>query len=191
MIPKERVILVVTLLLLLLLCAMSSHSSSSSSSAGAGFDPNALPWVLVNTRYTEDQKGRPLKEEDSVVTDNLVFTAEEISRFREKSEVRCPTYGCCPSCWAAGPVALVCAECNPPDRWPGMVYRCVKVDRGHGDVRWVDGRALARITGRPVKVPVADHRVKWIRTPDVELTEFDFRHLMGGKDHEAFGRLFV
>ena len=154
-------------------------------------DESLIPWVIVNTRYTEDQKGMPLKEEDSVVTDNLVFTADEISRFREKSDVRCPTYGCCPTCWAAGPVALLCAECKPAERSPTVVYRCVKVVRGNGDVRWVDGRALAFRTGRPVKVPSADHRVRWLRTPDVELTKEIFRGLVSGEDHEAFRRLFL
>ena len=141
-----------------------------------------VPLELVNLLYTPDQAGQPLKEEDAIVTDNLVFTEEEIQLFRHKSAMRCPTYGCCPTCMAAGPLLKSCAVCSPSAKTkdPEKRYQIVSVwESYNGKRKWLCGRALARLVGAPVEVPLADHRVACIRTPFFTLLSGRCRFLLG------------
>ena len=95
-------------------------------------------WEVVNVWHTADQEGKLLKEEDLVVMDHLVFAWEEMQNFRCKSTMRCPSHGCCPTCWAAGLVAKSCAVCNPPAAECSVRTRCVCAS----ELAWESGEVV-------------------------------------------------
>jgi hypothetical protein len=129
-----------------------------------------------------------------VVADDLVFTSQELAEFKNKSTERCPTFGCCPTCWSAGPVSDICNQCYQDPLYQGPPadssrYKIVKVEQ-RGRVKWVDGRALATMFDLPVKDVMADYRVRWLHQPNIELTEQQFNTLVARKFDSARRKLF-
>jgi hypothetical protein len=65
--------------------------------------------------YTDDQKGKVIRDEDVVQVINGKWIAQHSTKnvmLREKSTGWCPTYGTCSFCFKAGPTgkSCVCAD---------------------------------------------------------------------------------
>jgi hypothetical protein len=61
--------------------------------------------------YTDDQKGKDIRDEDVVRVSNGKWIAQhstETGSWKEKSTGRCPTYGTCSFCFKAGPTGKKC-----------------------------------------------------------------------------------
>ena len=162
---------------------MSKHNSARATTSRP-------PWVRINLNDTPDQKDQPMREEDMVTAEDLVFTADEISQFRTKSAMRCPTFGACPSCWSAGPVGDQCRECPAASRGPDNTYSVLKV-LSPTQIKWVDARAFARLMDFPVAPIAADAQARWFRQPEISLSRATFDTLVARKYEHVKRKLFV
>jgi hypothetical protein len=62
--------------------------------------------VRIIVGYTDDQKGKDIRDEDVVRVSNRKWIAQHSTKtgsWKEKSTGRCPTYGTCSFCFKAGP----------------------------------------------------------------------------------------
>jgi hypothetical protein len=67
--------------------------------------------VRIIVGYTDDQKGKDIRDEDVVRVSNgkwIVQHSTETGSWKEKSTGRCPTYGTCSFCFKAGPTGKKC-----------------------------------------------------------------------------------
>ena len=124
------------------------------------------PEQRVVVAHADDQEGRDIREGDVVRAETgLIFTEEEIGRFRLRSNARCPTYGSCEYCYKAGPVGLKCDDCD------GVGMYKVVFAHPHESERFsrriVDSERLARLFNRSVQVAKADRVFDWMRTPNL------------------------
>jgi hypothetical protein len=67
--------------------------------------------VRIIVGYTDDQKGKDIRDEDVVRVSNGKWIAQcsaKTGTWKEKSMGRCPTYGTCDFCFKAGPTGKKC-----------------------------------------------------------------------------------
>ena len=99
--------------------------------------PNNERYIV--TRYTEDQAGQDIRDEDVIQAENSVwYTKAEIKTWRDKTTAGIPTYGNCVNCYWGGPVGLKCTHCD------GKIikdptYQVHELRRKILDSRWVAG----------------------------------------------------
>ena len=73
--------------------------------------PDDKQYIVV--RYTEDQAGQDIRDEDVIQAENSVwYTKAEIKTWRDKTTAGIPTYGNCVNCYWGGPVGLKCTHCD-------------------------------------------------------------------------------
>ena len=140
---------------------------------------------IINVNYTDDQAGLPIKEEDTIRARNGVwYTQEECSDFRNKSFLRCPTYGNCNRCWVAGPVNKFCRLCNKPD----CGYAIVMVPDYRWGTRIIDAEYLSKLFGQDIhnEVAIADRKESWIRDRTMRL---EFQHIFSELTYDGFKSL--
>ena len=117
----------------------------------------------MNLRYTEDQAGLPIKDEDVIrAEDGMSYTMEEINRFHEKSGDRCPTYGNCDLCYSVGPIGDICDKHGPGGTYKYYIMRWGNYPRPMIDAHYF--ASLMEAPGPPV-VPSADRMFQWLSTP--------------------------
>ena len=71
--------------------------------------------VRIIVGYTDDQKGKDIRDEDVVRVSNGKWIAQhstETGSWKEKSTGRCPTYGTCSFCYKVGPTGKKCDSTN-------------------------------------------------------------------------------
>ena len=149
------------------------------------------PWPSqrIVVAYTEDQEGKDIRDEDVARAENgLLFTEQEVDRFRLRSNARCPTYGSCEYCYKAGPVGLKCEDCD------GIGTYKIVFAHPHDNERYarriVDSERLAKLFHRPIQIAKAD-RVFEGRTPSMTIekrtVERLFKEEMKKVNEELFG----
>ena len=127
--------------------------------------PDDEQYIVV--RYTEDQAGQDIRDEDVIQAENSVwYTKAEIKTWRDKTTAGIPTYGNCVNCYWGGPVGLKCTHCD------GKIikdptYQVHELRRKILDSRWVTG-----YFERGHDVAKADRKHRWIWTGTVQLPSF-------------------
>jgi len=69
----------------------------------------------IVTRYTPDQEGKNIRDEDVVRPSNHRWCyqgGKETATWKSKSVGRCPTYGSCMYCLKSGPLGRFCQDCE-------------------------------------------------------------------------------
>ena len=124
---------------------------------------SAAPIVVALDSYTDEEKGGIIKEADVIRAENGRWCARaEVEAFRQKSRMRCPTYGNCCRCWRSGPVAKWCDRCQARDA--GFQVVALTWRPFSGTRRLVDAEFLARFLGQGHPPARAD-RPCHFRTP--------------------------
>ena len=180
-------------------CAMPSRRVAESGNDTAKGRVGAVDeFQVVNTRYTPDQAGFAMRDEDVIRASGLVFDEEEIRTFRFRSVLGCPTYGCCDSCWNAGPIDMGCPFCSSDravldadgsflNRF-GMV---VSTDGGCGERKIVDAEKLSRLFGKEVLSAEAGYSViVGSQVPETHLTKTVFWDMIRRKYAAEIKELF-
>ena len=139
--------------------------------------------------YTTAQADQPLREEDTIrAQTGILYTEEEIQQFRDKSNARCPTYGSCPHCFAAGPVGEVCTDCTAGDNY--KVVFAYPYDNRSYHRRIVDSETLASALNRPSHPALANRKFNWISTPLTYLTSRKLQRLINQEEHRLAQAIF-
>jgi hypothetical protein len=110
--------------------------------------------------YTDDQKGKDIRDEDVVWASNGKWIAQcstETGNWKEKSTGRCPTYGTCDFCFKAGPTGKKCV-CTD-GRYKILFYRR----------HIIDSIKIAELFEEELEVAKADPMQNWIMTPSMQL----------------------
>ena len=121
--------------------------------------------------YRNEQEGRNIDEDQVIRAEGFFHTSEEVDRFSERSNARCPTHGNCERCYKAGPVGLRCV-CG------GGAYKVIMAHERNDDMRRrriVDAEKLAELLGKDVQIAQADRRFNWVSTPTEVLKAQDLR----------------
>ena len=128
-------------------------------------DENGVPYhqkipKLILVGY--EQKG--YKDEDDDILDEDVVRPEnhkwvdkneDENRYKEKSTMRCPTYGTCEECWRSGPTGKACMDCGQRSHYMMTQYR--------GTI--IDSQTLAEYLGKGHEVAKANRTHRYLRTP--------------------------
>jgi hypothetical protein len=116
--------------------------------------------VRIIVGYTDDQKGKDIRDEDVVRVSNGKWIAQhstETGNWKEKSTGRCPTYGTCDFCFKAGPTGKKCV-CTD-GRYKILFYRR----------HIIDSIKIAELFEEELEVAKADRMQNWIMTPSMQL----------------------
>jgi hypothetical protein len=116
--------------------------------------------VRIIVGYTDDQKGKDIRDEDVVRVSNGRWIAQhstETGTRKEKSTGRCPTYGTCSFCFKAGPTGKKCV-CTD-GRYKILFYR----------YHIIDSIKIAELLEEELEVAKADRMQNWIMTPSMQL----------------------
>jgi hypothetical protein len=119
--------------------------------------------VRIIVGYTDDQKGKDIRDEDVVRVSNGKWIAQcstETGTWKEKSTDRCPTYGTCENCFKAGPTGKKCV-CTD-GRYKIVFYR----------YHIIDSIKIAKLFEEELEVAKADRMQNWIMTPSMQ-SNFD------------------
>jgi hypothetical protein len=115
--------------------------------------------VRIIMGYTDDQKGKDIRDEDVVRVSNGKWIAQhstETGNWKEKSTGRCPTYGTCSFCYKAGPTGKKCV-CTDGE------YKIVFYRR-----HIIDSIKIAELLEEELEVAKADRMQNWIMTPSMQ-----------------------
>jgi hypothetical protein len=110
--------------------------------------------------YTDDQKGKDIRDEDVVRVSNGKWIAQhstETGTWREKSTGWCPTYRTCSFCFKAGPTGKKCV-CTDGE-YKIVFYR----------YHIIDSIKIAELLEEELEVAKADCMQNWIMTPSMQL----------------------
>jgi hypothetical protein len=110
--------------------------------------------------YTDDQKGKDIRDEDVVRVSNGKWIAQhstETETWREKSMGWCPTYGTCSFCFKAGPTGKKCVFTD--GEYKIVFYRY--------DI--IDSIKIAGLLEEELEAAKADRMQNWIMTPSMQL----------------------
>ena len=126
--------------------------------------------AIINANYTSDQKGHPIRDEDTIRAANGIwYTQAEIKAFRNKSTAWCPTYGNCPYCYRMGPVGGGCSNCRHRRNFEIISYanRYHDNEASTTNQRIIDAHYITSLMEAPTEfaVPDADCTYEWLSTP--------------------------
>jgi hypothetical protein len=110
-------------------------------------------------RYTDDQKGKDIRDEDVVRVSNGKWIAQhspETGSWKEKNTGRCPTYGTCSFCFKAGPTGKKCV-CTD-EEYKILFYRR----------HIIDSIMIAELLEEELEAAKADRMQNWIMTPSMQ-----------------------
>jgi hypothetical protein len=116
--------------------------------------------VRIIVGYTDDQKGKDIRDEDVVRVSNGKWIAQcstKTGNWKEKSTDRCPTYGTCDFCFKAGPTGKKCV-CTD-GRYKIVFHR----------YHITDSIKIAELFEEELEVAKADGMQNWIMTPWMQL----------------------
>jgi len=156
------------------------------------YNQEQIPVRRILRNYTDEQKGKPIKEEDVCrprngrYTEGAFFENPYGKQWKDLSWFRCPTYGNCTMCYKCGPAGKICSTCQGRD---GYMIFMVNLDK------IVDAEHLAATLGRGKETVRADRKVQWRREPQVqrmsgEALRIRFRlrqKQMGNPDYQRAG----
>jgi hypothetical protein len=117
--------------------------------------------VRIIVGYTNDQKGKDIRDEDVVRISNGRWIAQhstETGTWKEKSTGRCPTYRTCSFCFKAGPTGRKKCVCTD-GRYKILFYR----------YHIIDSIKIAELLEEELEVAKADRMQNWIMTPSMQL----------------------
>jgi hypothetical protein len=115
--------------------------------------------VRIIMGYTNDQKGKDIRDEDVVRLSNGKWTAQgshNTGNRKEKSTGRCPTYGTCSFCYKAGPTGKKCV-CTDGE------YKILFYQK-----YIMDSIKIAELLEEELEVAKADRMQNWIMTPSMQ-----------------------
>ncbi len=121
----------------------------------------AIPVRMMLVGFTEDQRGKDIRDEDVVRPSNHRHTEQgkdETHTWKEKSQSRCPTYGSCNMCYTCGPVGMLCKKCRQPDQG-GSYEQIYKILFYQQCV--LDSITIAKMVGAGQHIAKADRTYQW------------------------------
>jgi hypothetical protein len=122
--------------------------------------PDGPRYVMPNFR--QELLGKLLPEEaTSRAPNGRWWRVQDFPLMRQKSMLRCPTYGNCDRCFSSGPMNGYCRECV----MRGQYYALVRVDV-EGELRMVDAEWISRFFGRSHLPAMADREIIGQRSND-------------------------